>query len=108
MIVLSLSLSLSLSLPPQLLAAATGYSPAARPIHYPPEIPMCAANFVAVQSSPKPAPWATLGTVDPATAAAAATAAAMYPTAQAYTPENPFPAPQGYVPHPQEYYQQGF
>ena len=69
---------------------------------------MCAANFVAVQSSPaKPAPWATLGTVDPATAAAAATAAAIYP-APAYTPENPFPTPQGYVPHPQEYYQPGF
>ena len=105
----SISLSLSLSLPPSLLpAAATGYSPAARPLHFPPEIPMCAANFVAVQSSPKPAPWATLGTVDPATAAAAATAAAIYPGAQAYTPENPFPAPQGYVPHPQEYYQQGY
>ena len=67
----------SLSLPPpftyQLLAAAaTGYNPAVRPIHYPPEIPVCAANFIAVQSSPKPAPWAALGTVDPATTAIAA------------------------------------
>ena len=67
---------------------------------------MCTANFVAVQSSPKPATWATLGTVDPTTAAVAAAATAIYP-APGYTPENPFPTPQAYA-HPQEYYQQGF
>ena len=65
---------------------------------------MCAANFVAVQSSPKPA----FGIVDPVTATTAVTAAAIYPTALAYTPENPLPAPQGYMAHPQEYYQQGY
>ena len=60
---------------------------------------MCAAHLVTVQSSPKPA-RATLGSIDPAMATAA----------QAYTPENPFLAHQGHVPHPQEllYYQQGY
>ena len=106
----SLTLSLSLSL--SLYCTATNYASApAQPLHYPAEIPICAANFVAVQNSPKPASWATctLGTVDPATAAVATAATAIYP-APGCNPENPFPAPQAYAAaaHPQEFYQQGF
>ena len=59
--------------------SAASYTPA-RPLHYPVIPPMCAANFVAVQSSPKPATWATLGTIDQTTAAVAAAATDPAPT----------------------------
>ena len=74
---------------------ATNYA-LAMPLHYPAEIPMRAD---AVQSSPKPASWATCA-VGPTNAAVVATA--IYPAPAG----NPFPAPQGYsAAHP---YRQGF